>query len=109
MTEKERQEFLEDMRATLKEEAGIEPEEEHWTDLIMSDRDPYDPVSSPRHYVKGSLESIDVIEAFVPDAYSFYMGNVMKYVQRHLDKNGKQDLEKAQWYLRKMIEDWRHD
>lgn len=94
MNEAERQEFLTDMRESLKIEAEA------------SSRDPYDPVDRPSHYVKNGLESIDVIDAFVPDPYSFYMGNVLKYVQRHMEKNGKQDLKKAQWYLNKMVEDW---
>lgn len=64
-----------------------------------------DPIN-PNHYKKGGLESIDVIEAFTPDVYSFYMGNVIKYVLRHMDKNVQQDLKKARWYLDKMIEDW---
>lgn len=98
MNENDRQEFITDLRESLKMEAEVEN--------LISSRDPYDPVDRPAHYVKNGLESIDVIEAFVPDPYSFYMGNVLKYVQRHLDKNKVQDLEKAQWYLTKMIEDW---
>ena len=97
MSENDRQEFITDLRESLKIEAEAEQ---------YSDRDPYDPVDRPSHYVKNGLESIDVIEAFVPDPYSFYMGNVLKYVQRHMDKNEVQDLKKARWYLDKMIEDW---
>lgn len=65
-----------------------------------------DMVNHPSHYKKGDMESIEVIEAFTSDAYSFYMGNVIKYVLRHMDKNQQQDLKKARWYLDKMIEDW---
>jgi hypothetical protein len=73
---------------------------------VASSRDPYDPVNRPKHYCRDGIESLDVIDAFTPDAYSFYMGNVLKYVMRHMDKNGKQDLEKASFYLNKMLEDW---
>ena len=31
-------------------------------------------------------------------------GNVMKYVWRYQQKNGVEDLRKANWYLNKMIE-----
>ena len=98
MSENDRQEFITDLRESLKMEAEVEN--------LISSRDPYDVVDRPKHYVKNGLESIDVIEAFVPDPYSFYMGNVLKYVQRHMDKNEVQDLKKARWYLDKMIEDW---
>lgn len=109
MTTSQKMNFLNELREDLKRDQEIE---ELFNDPVLdpeegvSDRDPYDPVSRPSHYVKNGLESIDVIEAFVPDPYSFYMGNVLKYVQRHLDKNKVQDLNKARWYLDKMIEDW---
>jgi hypothetical protein len=66
-----------------------------------------DVVNHPSHYKSESgIEAVDVIEAFTPDVYSYYMGNVIKYVLRHMNKNQKQDLEKARWYLEAMIEDW---
>lgn len=69
--------------------------------------DEYDLVSNPQHYQGDTMQVIDVIDEFCPDSYSYYMGNVVKYVLRHMNK-GKplQDLEKARWYLDKMIEDW---
>lgn len=100
MNESERQEFLTDLRESLKMEAEVEN--------LISKRDPYsDPVARPAHYQSESgIEAIDVIKAFVPDPHSYYMGNVLKYVMRHLQKNGKQDLEKARWYLEEMIEEY---
>ena len=100
MNEQERQEFLMDMRESMKLEAEVEN--------LISRRDPYnDPVAHPAHYQsEDGIEAIDVIKAFVPDPHSYYMGNVLKYVMRHLQKNGKQDLEKAQWYLNEMIEEY---
>lgn len=106
MNEAERQAFLTDMRESIK----IEQEAELGSEIerVLSDRDPYtDPVARPAHYQsEGGLEAIDVIKAFVPDPHSYYMGNVLKYVMRHLQKNGKQDLEKAKWYLTVMIEEY---
>ena len=32
----------------------------------------------------------------------FYKGNVIKYVTRYQNKNGKEDLEKAQTYLERL-------
>lgn len=40
---------------------------------------------------------------------SFYVGNVLKYVLRHQDKNGKQDLEKAKQYIDMIIEEYYTD
>ena len=67
-----------------------------------------DPVNNPSHYQTDSgFEVIDVIDAFVPDSYSYYMGNAIKYLSRHMNKGKpRQDLEKARWYLNKMIEEW---
>lgn len=94
MNEKERQEFLMDMRESMKLEAEV-------SEMFN------DPVRSPKHYQsEDGIEAIDVIKAFVPDPHSYYMGNVLKYVMRHLQKNGKQDLEKARWYLDEMIEEY---
>ena len=98
MTHKEKDEFLMDMRESFK----IEQEAERWREL-----EEHDAVNHPSHYKSNNdIEAIDVIEAFVPDPYSAYMANVLKYVMRHMNKNGKQDLEKAQWYLNRMIEDY---
>jgi hypothetical protein len=48
-----------------------------------------DNVNNPPHYKRGGLEVIDVIEAF---GLNFHLGNVVKYVLRHKDKDGLQDL-----------------
>ena len=65
-------------------------------------------VSHPSHYIHGGIETIDVIEStlesFGEGAISgFLTGQVMKYISRWKDKNGLQDLEKAQWYLTRLI------
>ena len=65
-------------------------------------------VSHPSHYQSESgLEVIDVIEAFTSDLKGIEAtdtGNVLKYMCRKKNKNGLQDLEKAQWYLTHLIE-----
>ena len=65
-----------------------------------------DPVSRPSHYCKGGIECIDCIKAsMTPEAFrGFLKGNVMKYVFRYESKeNPVQDLEKAGWYLEKLV------
>lgn len=62
-----------------------------------------DMVNHPPHYQSESgLEVIDVIDAFL-DWKSVYAGNVLKYTLRYKNKNGLEDLKKAQWYLNRMI------
>lgn len=65
-------------------------------------------VSHPTHYQSETgLEVIDVIEAFTFDLKGIEAtdtGNVLKYMCRWSQKNGLQDLEKAQWYLTHLIE-----
>ncbi len=76
----------------------------------MKDKEDWDVVNKPKHYHKNGMEVIDIIDAFTPDSYSYCMGNAIKYLLRHQDKGKpKQDLEKCQWYINKMIEDWRNN
>jgi len=64
---------------------------------------------NPDHYKSGDIECIDAIKESMSNiAYKGYLkGNCMKYLWRyetkHLD-NPQQDLEKAQWYLDKLLE-----
>ena len=38
------------------------------------------------------------------EGFEYYLqGNIMKYLWRYKYKNGVEDLEKAQWYLNKLI------
>ena len=64
-----------------------------------------DPVNHPPHYNNGTLEAIDYIEQQLEDGFSDYLeGNVLKYIHRWRYKNGIEDLNKAQWYLKRLIE-----
>jgi hypothetical protein len=61
----------------------------------------YDLVNQPEHYLKGGIETIDFIRAKLgSEGFRAYcLGNVLKYVSRWQDKDGLQDLKKAQVYL----------
>ena len=66
----------------------------------------HDPVNSPIHYADGNgVECIDAIEASMSmeEFKGFLKGNVQKYVWRYAQKNGAEDLKKAQWYLERLI------
>lgn len=61
-----------------------------------------DMVNSPPHYTTGGIETIDFIEAKELD---YHLGNVVKYITRSGHKGDKlKDLEKAQWYLNRAID-----
>lgn len=59
-----------------------------------------DIVNHPSHYTQGRIEVIDFIE---DQGLGFHLGNVVKYVCRYRLKGGKDDLEKARWYLDRLI------
>jgi len=61
----------------------------------------YDPVNHPKHYTFGSIEVIDVIEAW---GLEFHEGTVVKYIARAKHKDNElEDLMKARWYLDRRI------
>ena len=67
---------------------------------------PNDAVDHPKHYTKGGIEVIDVISAFtqgLDGEEAFCAGNAIKYLCRWQDKNGVEDLKKAQWYVARLI------
>ena len=61
-----------------------------------------DNVNHPSHYCTGNIEVIKYIEdKFTKEEFVAYcLGNVIKYVSRWKHKGGKEDLEKAQVYLK---------
>ena len=64
-----------------------------------------DNVNNPVHYNQAGIECIDAIEAALDEGFEYYLqGNVMKYLWRYRYKNGAEDLKKAEWYNRKLIE-----
>lgn len=65
-----------------------------------------DLVNHPGHYTQGGIECIDAMESAVSGLggiEAVLAGNVIKYVWRFKHKNGVQDLEKAKWYLSRLI------
>ena len=65
----------------------------------------YNNVHSPAHYNQGHTECIDAIEAMLSqEEYIGYLrGNSMKYRWRFRYKNGFEDLNKADWYERRLV------
>ena len=87
------------------EEEELDGYDENGYALKVSKED-WDTVNNPSHYNTGNIECIEAIEeSMTPEAYRGYLkGNCMKYLWRY-DYKGKpvEDLEKAQWYLAKLL------
>lgn len=68
-----------------------------------------DKVNHPSHYTYGDIEIMDFIEQVTKDykpELAFAIGNAIKYISRANRKNGKEDLDKARWYLNRAFEKW---
>lgn len=61
---------------------------------------------NPSHYKRLPKETIERIQDnLTPEEIKGYIkGNILKYLDRYQDKNGVEDLKKANWYLNKLIE-----
>lgn len=80
------------------------PDENEETKKTLDDK-----VSHPTHYTYGNIEIIDFIEQVTKDykpELAFAIGNAIKYISRANRKNGKEDLDKARWYLNRAFEKW---
>lgn len=65
-----------------------------------------DVVSHPEYY-QGKVECIDCLEAAtegLSGIEAVCTANAIKYLYRWKRKNGTQDLLKAQWYIKHLIE-----
>ena len=64
-----------------------------------------DNVNHPSHYETGKFECIEVMTETqgVQAVRDFCICNAFKYLYRHRNKNGREDIEKAVWYLKKWL------
>lgn len=65
-----------------------------------------DKINHPKHYTQYRCEVLDIIEDATKElsgGKAVCLGNVIKYVLRYQFKNGVEDLEKAKFYLEKLI------
>lgn len=56
---------------------------------------------NPQHYTSGGIQPIEYIDA---NKLGYYEGNILKYITRYKMKNGIEDLQKAKWYLERLID-----
>jgi hypothetical protein len=71
------------------------PPEQEVNDLVR-----YKDAINPPHY-KEHPSGIECIQ--ITEHMNFCCGNAVKYIWRHAMKGGKQDLEKAIWYLQREL------
>jgi len=73
--------------------------------IYYNEEEMKDLVNNPPHYNKGDIECIDAIEAMLTheEFVGYLRGNSLKYRWRFRYKNGIQDLEKAEWYEKKLM------
>jgi hypothetical protein len=71
--------------------------------VVLVDETPReDVVNHPSHYKVGGIETIDFIEA---KQLNYHLGNVVKYITRADHKGSRlENLKKAEWYLKREIE-----
>lgn len=64
-----------------------------------------DNVNHPSHYETGKFECFDVmLETQGSEAVKdFCICNAFKYLYRHRQKNGLEDIKKAIWYLNRYV------
>lgn len=58
---------------------------------------------TPSYYNDWKISPLEFIMA---NKLDFFRGNIIKYIMRYEGKNGLEDLEKAQVYLRRMIDNY---
>jgi hypothetical protein len=65
-----------------------------------------DNVNSPTHYTTGGIECFDAMKAMLTreELIGYLRGNSFKYRWRFRHKNGVEDLRKAEWYEKKLLE-----
>ena len=67
-----------------------------------------DLVNNPNHYRQSSTETIDIIKSAMTaeEFHGYLKGACMKYMSRYKYKgNAVQDLEKAEWYLKRLLKE----
>ena len=93
--------------AKIGETAGCVGKYEDYA-VKVSKEDRVDLVNNPQHYNAGNIECIEAIaESMSNEQFKGYLkGNCMKYLWRY-DYKGKaaEDLQKAGWYLNKLIKE----
>lgn len=91
------------LQTELATTVGIKPK----PDTLCPANAEHDPVNHPSHYTQGGVECKDAIRAAVTGLAgyeAFLTGNAIKYLWRWKRKNGAEDLRKAAFWIRELID-----
>ena len=67
-----------------------------------------DNVNHPAHYTQGGIECIEALKAATigkTGIEAVCVANTIKYLWRYEEKNGLEDVKKAQWYINRLIQE----
>ncbi len=102
------------MKPITTDQVWNEDEEQAWdsffkrTDAALAEAGlpvPKDNIN-PNHYKQGGVECIDALEAATVNLTGIEAvctANAIKYLWRWKEKNGHEDLEKALWYINRLL------
>lgn len=68
-----------------------------------------DTVNHPSHYNYGEIETIDYCDQVCktyPPELAPYVFNAIKYLSRANHKNGREDIDKAKYYVQRLFDKW---
>jgi hypothetical protein len=76
----------------------------HFVENLIDNKE--DEINKPSHYHKGGIDVIGFAELHYSkeELKGFYRINIIKYVDRYDTKGGLKSLEKAEFYLKKLME-----
>ena len=83
--------------------------EDNWAIYVKNTETAYDVVQKPEHYNTNLPEGVEVIDIIAAQTaplsgmQAVAQANLIKYTMRWQKKNGVQDLEKARFYLDRLI------
>lgn len=102
-----RMEKAAEMARTYEQTQEDKREKEYKKVKAITEKYNTDNVNHPKHYANScSIECIDAMQATfgTKDLAKYCIINAYKYLWRYKNKNGKEDLNKAEWYLNKFDE-----
>lgn len=91
--------------------SGILTEQERYEALTRQPAQRKTDPTNPPHYSSGTpppvfRENLQLIEILERAEVNYNEAMVMKYVYRHRSKDGLSDLDKAQWHLNRLREQY---
>ena len=93
-------------------EGGADIEEQHAKQVENEHEQKSDKVNHPAHYTAGKVECIDALESATVNLTGIEAvctANAIKYLWRWKQKNGVEDLQKAKWYIERLIKNANND